>query len=850
MSLAKLEGRNGIGKSLAARLLELVAGEPPYVGLPLAWSSLVEQLGVVNIQIDDIGSQSISVRLDSSEWDPNNQLSAVANPGEVRIDGEPASWEEIRSILQVRRIAGDETLSETIGLALFQTAKDVETERMKVSEITDAWSKTWDKYRFEVDDPANRAHSLIANLNELAATRSELIRTAQDTAQRSDAIEATLESLRTLARIADSQQLNETYEQAWAQRNQLEQRIAKAEAKLLEARGSRDPGAQGDFEQLTRRVRLRRDAHTRAQFDQNTVLRALDLDSRPDMSGIRRLLSDAQERRLQLRDEQKTLFAAGTIRDAAGSLERTLLELPSDLHREVVAELDHDVTVGELARGLGRRRENLRDVPKSEAVLRIEAEIKRNDSRISLLSSVGEVMRVADRKRENLEEIEAALERFFEASASDRAEREALLDDLAEQRDQLVRATSDALSALLGLRAAAGLESVAGNADRLLDEDDEDGDNNLTAAEEPLDQRLIAPSELRAEVDNVVDRNLEIIGRHGVVAVDERWSEKLPTLLEQTTVQLDDCSAAQRQIVEELSASTQIEEEVRVSIRSLRSDLATFVDSLLAGEDRAELREAAETWLGNHGTSLRDLPALVERMRAEPYAPTLFPHEESALELAAELRELADRLEDAASTVRDRWGLAAAFIIRESHELSPRLVHTDTRPWQFLQLDESGRGRILRTWVEAEVSHLLSQDVLRRELFENAADVEYDLTARSVIWRSEEGKRRRRPLEAFSSGEQVFAYTRAKLESLRALKDQAKFVLIFLDEFGAFVARDRFGQLMRYVQTDVLGTIADQVVVMLPNGDTDTEFEARMAAAEFVGHDYVVESLVHRAEAG
>lgn len=133
--------------------------------------------------------------------------------------------------------------------------------------------------------------------------------------------------------------------------------------------------------------------------------------------------------------------------------------------------------------------------------------------------------------------------------------------------------------------------------------------------------------------------------------------------------------------------------------------------------------------------------------------------------------------------------------------------------------------------------------MLREELFEGAAEVDYDLDARSVVWRSKEGRRRRRPLEAFSSGEQVFAYTRAKLESLRPIAESSEHFLIFLDEFGAFVARDRFGQLMHYVQTDVIGTIADQVIVMLPTSDSDSEFEARKESAAFATADYLVESL-------
>lgn len=126
LPLARLEGRNGIGKTLAARLLELISGQPPYAGLPRAWKSLVEQLGRVRIEIEEIGHHSILVMLDSNDWDVDNQSNAVINPGQVYLDGNAVSWDDLRSILQVRRIAGDETLGETIGLALYQKSLDVE----------------------------------------------------------------------------------------------------------------------------------------------------------------------------------------------------------------------------------------------------------------------------------------------------------------------------------------------------------------------------------------------------------------------------------------------------------------------------------------------------------------------------------------------------------------------------------------------------------------------------------------------------------------------------------------------------------------------------------------------------
>src|SRR4051794_26529134 len=73
--LIRIEGQNGIGKTLAARLLELVSGEQPFAAFPHAWESLVELLGKVSIIIDEIpGGEIITCQLDSSDWFGREQV--------------------------------------------------------------------------------------------------------------------------------------------------------------------------------------------------------------------------------------------------------------------------------------------------------------------------------------------------------------------------------------------------------------------------------------------------------------------------------------------------------------------------------------------------------------------------------------------------------------------------------------------------------------------------------------------------------------------------------------------------------------------------------------------------------
>lgn len=67
--LCWLEGRNGIGKTLAVRLLELISGEQPYASAPAAWRSLRKNLGPTTVTVTGLkGGEELVVDLTPGEW--------------------------------------------------------------------------------------------------------------------------------------------------------------------------------------------------------------------------------------------------------------------------------------------------------------------------------------------------------------------------------------------------------------------------------------------------------------------------------------------------------------------------------------------------------------------------------------------------------------------------------------------------------------------------------------------------------------------------------------------------------------------------------------------------------------
>lgn len=121
----------------------------------------------------------------------------------------------------------------------------------------------------------------------------------------------------------------------------------------------------------------------------------------------------------------------------------------------------------------------------------------------------------------------------------------------------------------------------------------------------------------------------------------------------------------------------------------------------------------------------------------------------------------------------------------------------------------------LEKWLSETFSDWFNLERVREQLLPEATTVAVSVKTREVIWQESAGERSR-PLEAFSSGEQAFAYTRARIGLLDEASDEATNRLIVLDEFGAFISHDRLTQLMAYLHDRIAARPGDQVLVILP----------------------------------
>src|SRR5690349_8432176 len=126
ISMCRIEGLNGIGKTLAIHLLEICSGSQPYATLPRAWRSLCKYLGPAEIVVEGLRpvgdregepSHTLRFKIDwrerEDEFAPREITADLFR--EISLDDERIEeMREVRRWLSVARIAGNQNLTDTI----------------------------------------------------------------------------------------------------------------------------------------------------------------------------------------------------------------------------------------------------------------------------------------------------------------------------------------------------------------------------------------------------------------------------------------------------------------------------------------------------------------------------------------------------------------------------------------------------------------------------------------------------------------------------------------------------------------------------------------------------------------
>ncbi|MEU7935736.1 hypothetical protein [Microbispora bryophytorum] len=236
--------------------------------------------------------------------------------------------------------------------------------------------------------------------------------------------------------------------------------------------------------------------------------------------------------------------------------------------------------------------------------------------------------------------------------------------------------------------------------------------------------------------------------------------------------------------LDRLTKKHALAEQAATRATRVASERLTQVHSVIK-----ELSQAENSWIRRVSPGIDGLERATPQVQVQELQNIL-----SAIESAR------NRLELAISSVQ---GIAGAL----------------NRTVDLLEKQEGTTGTwndSVRLWLGEEVRRWFDNDNVKQALFESGSSIFLDPLTMIVSWKNGDGLDQRRPLAAFSSGQQALAFTRARMAQLDREPPRASNRLIALDEFGSVIDRDAMAYLAKYLTERSVGKPSEQVVVILP----------------------------------
>jgi hypothetical protein len=739
--LAVLEGLNGIGKTLAIRLLQICTGTIPYRLESPAWKSLCQGLGEFRVTITDLnGAEKLEWVADSRDW---LELADGQSPvpfRSVTLNEEPVTdFAVIHRQLAVYRLAGDEGIIETL-------AQQADSEASFVRRWARRYAGQTNSPLASLEDRLSAAADSVTDwsIERYREIRNDLQRSQEASTQASTLAEQAIKRRGSLMEAADLRRQLQLIEQRTPD---LEEQLVALDTEILTIQDQRDAtqhelmtlagqvaGAEALVHEL-RNARRTRDRHRGllAEALDAAGKLASDLGIEPTIDAVETTIAELEARFVELTAQQLDMDAAPTMRRLLDQLTSELAEAESRglANQPAIddSETDTQLTVAQTKAGMLTRRVQLEGQPPPPEAKELIEQLADVGRRIELAHKATAAFVEANRRQRLAADNERRVDEALAAMDPHAVER---LQQLEHER----RRNDDQIVQLATKRAA--LRQQLGN---------------LTSGE---------------SVASVSDRFAKTLKRTGVQAE-----------------QLDDILQRAGNDVSRLSA---VAADSSARVLSVKRDLA-HANAEIQRASQALISDDSLDWLR------RGLELTGTQTKISP---------ESMLDLLNVARTRIRRAMARLAQHRSQLAAVENGLIGTGEHLRGREPKTQE------YLDE------LESWLGNRFSGWFNIPRVRSELLPDAeGDVIVNLQRREVVW-SEGGVEVFRPLEAFSSGDAAFAYTRARLGVLDDEETQALNRFIALDEFGAFMARDRLSGLMAYLQDRADEYPNDQVLVILP----------------------------------
>jgi hypothetical protein len=755
--LAMLEGLNGIGKTLAIRLLQLCSGEMPYRTDSAAWKSLCAGLGAFSVTATElVGARSIRWEGDSDDWVHETPAEGPVSFRRLEVDGRVASLEEIRRLVRVYRLAGDEDLVETLAQRADHAADSVrrwtrrfadveagplatlESRLGEVGELIGDWST--DRYDQLLASVANAEALRISRVaeSELARVRRDELLAARRVQHELHQLESDLPTIQAEIHSVDSE-----IERLRTNRDATHDAITALAGQVAAA-------APVAHELKNARRTLGRNRDNLASALDALGVAAAQAEVAPSDQTIAAAIRDVEAELASLAEAQASLDQAPAMRELLDVSTARLAEAEGDgLGDQVLiddTETDLQLTVTETKGGMASRRAQLEGQPPPPEAAELAARLERVKRRHELLG-------------------------VARSRAADAARYRRLVD----QNQQRVNAA-------LGAFDPSAVERL----------------QELEAQRRSSDERMLELAAHRAALRQQLG---------GILAADtpEQAADQLALALEHLGLDASQLGGALSTAENDLSMSLSLQQGAEDAHRAARRELARA---------EAEMRRISG--------AVASSPELEWLRESLPSYAIAVPGD-AANQQAAALGVAREVLDTVVDRLGDHRGQLAA-VENGLRGLARRLRGHALETRRYVEELEAWLGRHFSDWF-----NILR---VRSELLPEAdGPVVVDLHTAEVRW-SEGPMERARPLEAFSSGEQAFAYTRARLAILDEEEHPPPNRLIALDEFGAFIAHDRLTGLLAHLQDRAATHPSDQVLVILPLSRDYSSMAATAMGAE------------------
>ena len=442
-----LEGRNGIGKTVAIQLLELISGEMPedFRLRPSLWSSLRDRLGATSVSIEQLdGGRSMSVTFTPDQWDATVPDTVGDWLGTAVIDDRPATATACAALVSVTRIAGDEDLEDTLQRrvdtlnAYLQAAAHTIRDRggQIDSELGDIRA---DLERADPDEITKDARLLVEVEQRLRMAEA-------DAATASGRLNRLLKALETRRQLEAAGQATNALltrrAELVAEVKRLDKEFTAQEEQARRADNALS--AEGDAQKkLADGERLLRHRRSRlANLDREVEELATRQSVAADVAAVTGALTDSDTHLRELAARHRDLDGTSLVRELIGEITVPLETAQEHAGDQILVKTsDGGLTVSQTLAGVAQRREELAGQPQPaqmrELASRIDIANRRQEALRTLAGRLDELGRQQELVTQAQREAAAAAEHAEHASQAARRSRAA---------NQAVGATQEALT--------------------------------------------------------------------------------------------------------------------------------------------------------------------------------------------------------------------------------------------------------------------------------------------------------------------------------------------------------------------------------------------------------------------